>query len=165
MQTGADAERRRTFVIAALVLFLCGAAFLIDALSELGEGIHAMTELVTVALLWGGAAITVAGYFRTLRRNAAVERQLDAVRGAFQAVLDRHFDEWSLTPSERDVALLSIKGLSIPQIAALRNTREGTIKAQNAAVYRKAGVSGRAELLSLFIEEIASGLSPGDSRA
>ena len=36
----------------------------------------------------------------------------------------------------------------------MRNTREGTVKAQNAAVYRKAGVSGRPQLLSLFIEDL-----------
>jgi len=47
--------------------------------------------------------------------------------------------------SERDVALLSIKGVSISEIADMRQTRVGTIKAQNAAIYRKSGVSNRAE--------------------
>jgi hypothetical protein len=56
------------------------------------------------------------------------------------------------------VALLGIKGAPIAEIAALRNTREGTIKAQNAAIYRKAGVSGRADLISLIVEELVGGL-------
>jgi len=64
------------------------------------------------------------------------------------ATLDTQFDQWGL------VAVISIKGLSIPEIATMRNTREGTVKAQNAAVYRKAGVSGRPQLLSLFIEDL-----------
>lgn len=64
------------------------------------------------------------------------------------ATLDTQFDQWGL------VAVLSIKGLSIAEIATMRNTREGTVKAQNAAVYRKAGVSGRPQLLSLFIEDL-----------
>jgi len=31
---------------------------------------------------------------------------------------------------------------------------EGTVKAQTNAIYRKAGVSGRPQLLSLFIEDL-----------
>ena len=31
---------------------------------------------------------------------------------------------------------------------------EGTVKAQTNAIYRKAGVSGRSQLLSLFIEDL-----------
>ena len=51
-------------------------------------------------------------------------------------------------------ALLLIKGLSLAEIAALRETREGTIKAQSNAIYRKAEVAGRAQLVSLFIEDL-----------
>lgn len=64
------------------------------------------------------------------------------------ATRDTQFDQWGL------VAMLSIKDLSIAAIATMHNTREGTVKAQNAAVYRKAGVSGRQQLLSLFIEDL-----------
>jgi len=39
-------------------------------------------------------------------------------------------------------------------MARLRDSSEGTIKAQSNAIYRKAGVSGRAQLLSLFIEDL-----------
>ena len=53
-----------------------------------------------------------------------------------------------------DAALFAIKGLSIQDIAAVRETSEGTVKAQTNAIYRKAGVSGRSQLLSLFIEDL-----------
>ena len=69
-------------------------------------------------------------------------------------LLAERFDEWGLTPAERDVALFAIKGLSTSEIAGLRGTSEGTIKAQTNAIYRKAGVTGRPQLLSLFIEEL-----------
>ena len=52
------------------------------------------------------------------------------------------------------MALFTIKGLSIQEIAALRNTSEGTVKAQSNAIYRKSGVSGRAQLLSLFLDTL-----------
>ena len=69
-------------------------------------------------------------------------------------VLHERFADWGLTPAEKDVALFSIKGLSTADIANLRNTSEGTVKAQTNAIYRKAGVSGRPQLLSLFIDEL-----------
>ena len=52
------------------------------------------------------------------------------------------------------MALFAIKGMSTLEIAALRNTSEGTVKAQTNAIYRKAGVSGRSQLLSLFIDDL-----------
>jgi DNA-binding CsgD family transcriptional regulator len=44
--------------------------------------------------------------------------------------------------------------MSTAEIGSLRATSEGTIKAQTNAIYRKAGVSGRSQLLSLFIEDL-----------
>ena len=69
-------------------------------------------------------------------------------------LLEDSFAEWGLTPAERDVALFAIKGLSTQEIATLRQTSEGTVKAQTNAIYRKAGVAGRPQLLSLFIEDL-----------
>ncbi len=51
-------------------------------------------------------------------------------------------------------ALFALKGFSIAEIAALRDTSEGTVKAQTNAIYRKAGVSGRPQFLSLFVEDL-----------
>jgi DNA-binding CsgD family transcriptional regulator len=91
---------------------------------------------------------------RTIRRNREVEGQLRQLSGAFAELLDERFGDWGLTRSERDVAWFTIKGLSIAEIAKLRGTSEGTVKAHSNAIYRKAGVSGRTQLLSLFIEDL-----------
>jgi len=92
---------------------------------------------------------------RHSNRNAArMKSQLRAASGAFMELLQERFAEWRLTPAECDVALFSIKGLSICEIAELRSTSQGTVKAQTNAIYRKAGVNGRAQLLSLFIEDL-----------
>lgn len=91
---------------------------------------------------------------RTRRRQQAAEAQLRVASGAFMELLDERFTEWGLTPAERDVALFAIKGMSTQEIAGLRNTSEGTVKAQTNAIYRKAGVSGRPQLLSHFIEDL-----------
>ena len=69
-------------------------------------------------------------------------------------MLQQNFDEWDLTGSEKDVALLAIKGLGIQEISTVRDTKQGTVKAQLNALYRKAGVSGRPQLISTFVEEL-----------
>ena len=94
---------------------------------------------------------------RLMRRNRALSYQVRAASGEFSKLVQDRFDEWELTASERDVAMFSIKGLSIAEIAAARGTSEGTVKAHSAAVYRKAGVSGRHQLLSLFVDELIEG--------
>jgi DNA-binding CsgD family transcriptional regulator len=88
-----------------------------------------------------------------IERNRA-EARLRRASGAFMDLLQERFETWGLTPSERDVALFAIKGMSTAEIAVLRSTSEGTVKAQTNAIYRKAGVTGRPQLLSLFIDDL-----------
>ena len=90
----------------------------------------------------------------TTRRNRRVEDQLRAASGAFAELLQERFTEWGLTPAERDVALFAIKGMSTKESAGMRDSSEGTVKAQTNAIYRKAGVVGRTQLLSLFIDDL-----------
>lgn len=104
---------------------------------------------LVIGLVLGGLALRRA----ILDRNTAQER-LRRASGAFLDLLDERFGEWGLTPAERDVALFAIKGMSTAEIAVLRQTSEGTVKAQTNAIYRKAGVSGRSQLLSLFIDDL-----------
>jgi len=101
-----------------------------------------------------GVALGAALLMRTVSSNRRMESRLRQVSGAFAALLEQRFGEWGLTPSERDVAWFTIKGLSIADIARVRGTSEGTVKAHSNAIYRKAGVSGRTQLLSLFIEDL-----------
>lgn len=82
------------------------------------------------------------------------EAKLKAASTAFGEHIQSRFDDWRLTPAERDVALFAIKGLNLAEIAGLRDTSEGTVKAQTNAIYRKAGVSNRSQLVSLFVEDL-----------
>ena len=91
---------------------------------------------------------------RALRARDRAQLQMRRASGAFLDVLAERFEEWGLTKAEKDVALFAIKGMSTVEIAGLRATSEGTIKAQTNAIYRKAGVTGRPQLLSLFIEDL-----------
>jgi DNA-binding CsgD family transcriptional regulator len=110
-----------------------------------------------LGLVFGALALR-----RSLRELSATRDRLRRASSAFMDIMAERFDEWGLTPAERDVALFAIKGLSIADIAQMRATSEGTVKAQTAAIYRKAGVTGRSQLLSLFIDDLMDG---GVSRA
>jgi DNA-binding CsgD family transcriptional regulator len=114
---------------------------------EIGAAIGLVLGLVFGALALG----------RSLRDLRRAEARLHRASSAFMEILNTRFEEWRLTPAERDVALFAIKGLSLQDIAMLRNTSEGTVKAQTNAIYRKAGVTGRSQLLSLFIEDMMAG--------
>ena len=59
-----------------------------------------------------------------------------------------------LTPAEREVGLLLLKGLSHKEAADVRNTSETTIRQQALAVYRKAGLRNRADLSAFFLEDL-----------
>ncbi len=104
-----------------------------------------------------GLAFTGWELRKLIGREKRMVSQLDIAAGAFAKVLTEQFEAWGLTEAEHEVALLGIKGFSIAEIAAMRDTKEGTIKAQNAAIYRKAGVTGRTQLLSHFIEDLIGG--------
>ena len=77
----------------------------------------------------------------------------EVVQGLGNAI-DAQFDRWKLTPAEREVALLMLKGLSHNEIAAVRDASERTVRQQARAVYGKANLSGRAALSAFFLEDL-----------
>ncbi|WP_309663315.1 helix-turn-helix transcriptional regulator [Tabrizicola sp.] len=116
-----------------------------------------MRELIEIGAAIGlvlGVVLGALLLFRALRARNSAEAGLRRASGAFMDLLEERLTEWGLTAAERDVALFAIKGMSTAEIATLRATSEGTVKAQTNAIYRKAGVTGRAQLLSLFIEDL-----------
>jgi DNA-binding CsgD family transcriptional regulator len=68
------------------------------------------------------------------------------------AAIDRAFSAWGLTPAEREVAWLLLKGASLAMVAEARGTSPRTAKDQARAIYRKSGAAGRAELQALALE-------------
>jgi DNA-binding CsgD family transcriptional regulator len=74
--------------------------------------------------------------------------------------IDRQFEAWGLSPSEREVGALLLKGLSHREAADVRGTSERTVRQQARALYRKAGLTGRAELAAFFLEDLLSAPVP-----
>ena len=115
---------------------------------------HEYIEISAVAGLLIGMGVTIYTLRATLQRNRKVEDQLLLASGEFEELLKLKFKQWSLTKAEKDVAHLIIKGFTTSEIAEFRGKSEGTIKAQSAAVYKKAGVNGRTQLLVSFVEDM-----------
>ena len=69
-------------------------------------------------------------------------------------VIQQQFSQWKLTQSEAEVGLMLLKGLSLKEIAALRNTAEKTVRQQASSIYKKSEVAGRHAFSAWFIEDI-----------
>ncbi|MCA0941006.1 LuxR C-terminal-related transcriptional regulator [Salipiger pacificus] len=167
--TPQSSERPIILTLLIAVQLICTAFFVVDVIFDATEaGWNPVTDpeafLEGSMVLCLAAAIWVELRFllRLLRHNAHLEQQISLATGAFHEIVEAQFSAWGLTGSERDVAMFTLKGMTIPEIAELRGSAEGTVKSHLNAIYRKAGVSGRGALLSHFIEELMSGADPQD---
>jgi len=120
-------------------------------------------ELLDIAAALGlliGAVLGAIAIQITMNAKKRAEDGLRAASGAFHEMVEERFEDWGLSAAERDITLLTLKGLSIREIAAIRKTSEGTIKSQSNAIYKKAEVKGRGQLQSLFVEDLMDGVVP-----
>jgi DNA-binding NarL/FixJ family response regulator len=76
------------------------------------------------------------------------------------AAIDQQLTRWELSPAEREIALLLLKGLSHKEIASLRDVNETTVRQQARALYRKAGLTGRSDLAAFFLEDLLGPREP-----
>lgn len=159
MNTRAQLLDRRATGISVLVALqaLACAFFLADLAGDIAaegigahlavEGLAALALLVAVVL----GALQVRGLIAAARRDEAA---VAAAQGALGDLIRLRFAEWQLTAAEADVALFALKGCDIGEIAQLRGSAAGTVRAQLARVYAKAGVDSQSGLIALFLEEL-----------
>jgi len=141
---------------------ICGAYFLWEILASV-LGLPTLPlrwqtrEIVEIGaslglVLGAGLGVQLALIAGREMRRAESARRLTS--GEFTAVVQDYFGNLDLTPAETEVAWFLLKGMSASEIAGLRDTREGTVKAQCTAIYRKAGVTGKSQLFSLLVEDV-----------
>jgi len=162
MTPGRDIARSGRRQTAALAVFLVvqslGTVFFIgDVIGDLREdptSVYFIFEALVTAALVLGILFGAVALRRTIDLLRAQGAALDVARGALSEVIDRQFRDWALTPAERDVGFLALKGLDVAEIAALRGAAQGTVRAQLTRIYSKAGVSGRAQFAAFFVEDL-----------
>jgi DNA-binding CsgD family transcriptional regulator len=165
-------ERLSAILVLAAVAGLTAADVAGDAWQG-GSARHIAVELLVIGGALAGLGWLAAGHLRVRRHLAATERSLEraradagvwrhrhgqAVAGLARAI-DEQFDAWQLTPAEKEVAFLLLKGLSFKETARVRAASERTVRQQALSVYAKSGVAGRAELSAFFLEDL---LTPTD---
>lgn len=82
-----------------------------------------------------------------------ITEQFKGARHQYFEVIQQQFDDWELSQSEKEVAMLMLKGLNFQEISAVRNTKEKTARHQASSIYNKTGLVGRHELSAWFIED------------
>lgn len=179
--TPSSPSRYPLFTIAILAMVAVGGVTdLVLDNPESWRSLHVLFELLLIlfslasigvlSLQWRHTRLELAG---TRRALAATKRSLDerraerdawrrsaegALAGLGQAI-DRQFEAWGLTPTEREIALLLLKGYGHKQIAGMTGRGERTVRQHAVSVYQKGGIGGRAELAAFFLQDL---MLPGD---
>jgi DNA-binding CsgD family transcriptional regulator len=152
--------------LVGLIVFqaLCTLFFTIDVLSDMESvGLSSFTDLHLLPEMGATLGLIFAMVFefyvlrRLAHRQATLEKGMSIAAGELAIVMESYFVSWGLTASEQDVASFTIKGYSIAEVSSLRNCAEGTVKTHLNAIYRKSGTNGRAQLVSLLIEDLLRG--------
>jgi len=165
-----DIERLRTVMGAILILVavLAGLDIAMDAPTDWFTP-HILLELTLLSLSLGCAIWLFLGWRRTAGDLGATRTQLAARSAESEAwraqatsaleglgrAIDAQFTNWHLTPTEREVAVLILKGLGHKQIAAAMGRSERTVRQHAVSVYEKSGLAGRAELAAFFLEGLS----------
>lgn len=170
--------------VIAGVLLLIALLVVMDVVGDLRQGAsawHVALEILAAGLALLGAVHLLRSTLRLRRRLVRQAEDLSQVRAQAEAwrqqarrhveglsrSIDAQLDGWRLSPAEKEVAFLLLKGLGLREIAYLRGTHEKTVRAQSASIYAKAGLAGRSELAAFFLEDLLvprAGLDPGLTR-
>jgi DNA-binding CsgD family transcriptional regulator len=142
----------------------------LDLYTDLSHGAtasHITKEAVIVVLaaafivwIWLGQRRQVAELVQLKQELAdrhnfeRMSEDVQKLRRQLSDVVSKQFDDWHLTESEKAVGWLLLKGLSLKEIAIIRETLEKTVRQQASSLYKKAGLNGRHAFSAWFIEDL-----------
>lgn len=118
-----------------------------------------ITSLTFSIILWRGwrraqsrLSRTEASLARSVAERDTWRKSAESALASFSSAVEQQLSAWGLTPAEREVALLLLKGHGHKQIAARTGRSERTVRQHAVSVYEKSGLGGRAELAAFFLE-------------
>lgn len=158
----------------ALIIIVLGFTLIANAydlFTDLSHGVaegHVLIEVAVIlltSLLIGWILYERVSQSREIQQLKALLSQADKTQAAaseyvvqarkqLREVIEHQFDDWQLTPSEKEVGWLLLKGLSAREIAEVRDTLEKTVRQQASSIYKKAGLNGRHAFSAWFIEDL-----------
>ena len=172
-----DQEKLENWMILVTISFT-GILNIADVTSDLLNGVtiwHLSGELLIIALsllaviiLWKRTRflhsevksqrklieITSAAHAKATAEAQQWRQETSKVLRGLSDAIDAQFIRWTLSNAEKEVALLLLKGLSLKEIAVLRQVSEKTARSQSFAIYSKSGLASRAELSVFFLEDL-----------
>ena len=164
-------SRRERIVLSSILCFV-GALTAFDVLEDWKDGAslrHIVPEVLIICFTVGVALYLLGSMLKAHRELIEIsKRELSLARAEAQTwrskaqilskgitdAISEQFESWGLSPAEKEVSFLLIKGLSIQEASAVRQTSERTIRQQASEVYKKSGLSGRAQLSAFFLEDL-----------
>ncbi len=82
------------------------------------------------------------------------QEEVKRLKKHLNEIIHDEFSRWNLTKTEKEIAIMLIKGFSMQEIADIRNVKEKSVRQQATGIYSKANLSNRYELTSHFIEDL-----------
>lgn len=168
MPEESDRGLRLLLVVVLLVIVVSGVVDLVlDAPDTLLSG-HVIYEVSLIAAALFAVGALGRGWRRDRQSLVVARRALEqhraerdvwreSARHALEGLghaIDERFGAWGLTPAEREIAMLLLKGKSHKEIAYSTGRSERTVRQHAVSVYQKSGLGGRAELSAFFLEDL-----------
>lgn len=171
MQERRRSLERRAVATTFLVILQALAAifFVADVAGDImddGWSMHLLVETGATVALLAGVGFGALQLRWLILRARLDETAVAAARGAMSDLVRQRFLDWQLTAAEADVALFALKGFDAAEIAHLRGAASGTIRAQLARIYAKAGVHSQVGLIALMVEDLVDGdaIKPAEAK-
>lgn len=155
-----------------LVAAVFTVAAIVDSINDLQDGApwtHVATQLFFGATILGVLVWVMRLRVRRVEATLAasnlkleeLKREAEdwrvraaSLRPRIGEAIDHQLNLWQLSNAEKDVTRLVLKGLSNKEISEVRSASEQTVKQQINSVFKKSGLSSRAQLLAFFLEDL-----------
>ncbi len=173
-----NVQENRIKIITFVILLGTSIFALVDIILDMNEGVTT-EHLIHEAALW---AFSMAGAFYQFKiikwQNQEMEvfqtkiseldssnialkneqlqfqKKISHLSSEFLISIDEQFNKWTFTRSEKEIALLLIKGLAMKEIADIRGSTESTVRQQASQIYKKSMLNGRMELSAFFLDDL-----------
>ena len=118
------------------------------------ESFMFMVALSGVVLMWKQLDRTRSDLIEAIGEAEQWKQDSRKLIEGLGLAIERQFKRWNLSAAEAEIGLFLLKGLSLKEIATIRETSERTVREQARALYRKSGLSGRSSLSAFFLEDL-----------
>lgn len=163
-------KQQYIFILSFLALLTAYAGYEVyDELNDLDQGESPLTVWMEILIVC--SSLTFVFYItRMLYKNQQQQKEMKQTlvqvrqqlhssnqrlqqgKEAFRSTIKWQLDEWQLTPTQQDIAILLLKGMDIREIAETRHVQEKTVRNHLSAIYEKSGLPGRHVFCAWFFE-------------